>query len=49
VVFGAAALIETHGGLIGPAVQKCRLPVLTSLFRFRGLEAVILIEAANRV
>jgi uncharacterized protein len=40
--FGSGAVIGTLGGLIGLGGAEFRLPVLISLFGFRGLEAVIL-------
>jgi uncharacterized membrane protein YfcA len=47
--FGMGALIGTLGGLIGLGGAEFRLPVLIGLFRFRGLEAVILNKAASLV
>src|SRR5436190_1033935 len=47
--FGRGALIGTLGGLIGPGGAEFRLPVLISLFRFRGLAAVILNKATSLV
>jgi uncharacterized protein len=47
--FGTGALIGTLGGLIGLGGAEFRLPVLISLFRFRGLEAVILNKATSLV
>src|ERR1700675_5204698 len=47
--FGSAALIGTLGGLIGLGGAEFRLPLLISLFRFRGLEAVILNKATSLV
>jgi uncharacterized membrane protein YfcA len=47
--FGRGALIGTLGGLIGLGGAEFRLPVLISLFRFRGLEAVILNKATSLV
>jgi uncharacterized protein len=49
LAFGAGALIGTLGGLIGLGGAEFRLPLLISLFRFRGLEAVILNKAASLV
>lgn len=49
LAFGAGAIIGTLGGLIGLGGAEFRLPVLISLFRFRGLEAVILNKATNLV
>jgi uncharacterized membrane protein YfcA len=47
--FGSGALIGTLGGLIGLSGAEFRLPLLISLFRFRGLEAVILNKATSLV
>lgn len=49
LALGASALIGTLGGLIGLGGAEFRLPVLISLFRFRGLEAVILNKATSLV
>lgn len=49
LAFGTGALIGTLGGLIGLGGAEFRLPVLISLFRFRGLEAVILNKATSLV
>ena len=49
LAFGAGALIGALGGLIGLGGAEFRLPVLISLFRFRGLEAVILNKATSLV
>jgi uncharacterized protein len=49
VAFGASALIGTLGGLIGLGGAEFRLPLLISLFRFHGLEAVILNKATSLV
>jgi uncharacterized membrane protein YfcA len=49
LAFGSGALIGTLGGLIGLGGAEFRLPVLIRLFRFRGLEAVILNEATSLV
>jgi uncharacterized protein len=49
LAFGAGALIGMLGGLIGLGGAEFRLPVLISLFRFRGLEAVILNKATALV
>lgn len=46
-VFGAGAAIGTLGGLIGLGGAEFRLPLLIGLFRFRGLEAVILNKATS--
>lgn len=47
--FGSGAVIGTLGGLIGLGGGEFRLPLLISLFRFRGLEAVILNKATSLV
>jgi uncharacterized protein len=47
--FGSGAVIGTLGGLIGLGGAEFRLPLLISLFRFRGLEAVILNKATSLV
>jgi uncharacterized protein len=47
--FGSGALIGTLGGLIGLGGAEFRLPLLISLFRFKGLEAVILNKATSLV
>jgi uncharacterized membrane protein YfcA len=47
--FGSGALIGTLGGLIGLGGAEFRLPLLISLFGFRGLEAVILNKATSLV
>jgi uncharacterized protein len=47
--FGSGALIGTLGGLIGLGGAEFRLPLLISLFRFRGLEAVILNKATSLI
>jgi len=47
--FGTSTLIGTLGGLIGLGGAEFRLPLLISLFRFRGLEAVILNKATNLI
>src|ERR1700680_270426 len=47
--FGSGAIIGTLGGLIGLGGAEFRLPLLISLFRFRGLEAVILNKATSLV
>jgi Sulfite exporter TauE/SafE len=49
LAFGAGAIIGTLGGLIGLGGAEFRLPVLISLFRFRGLEAVVLNKATSLV
>src|SRR5438045_3650165 len=49
VAFGVSAIIGTLGGLIGLGGAEFRLPFLISLFRFRGLEAVILNKATSLV
>lgn len=47
--FAAGAGIGTLGGLIGLGGAEFRLPLLISLFRFRGLEAVIINKAVSLV
>lgn len=47
--FGSSAIIGTLGGLIGLGGAEFRLPLLISLFRFKGLEAVILNKATSLV
>jgi uncharacterized protein len=47
--FGSGAVIGTLGGLIGLGGAEFRLPLLISVFRFRGLEAVILNKATSLV
>jgi uncharacterized protein len=47
--FVSGALIGTLGGLIGLGGAEFRLPLLISLFHFRGLEAVILNKATSLV
>ena len=47
--FSAGAVIGTLGGLIGLGGAEFRLPLLISLFKFRGLEAVILNKATSLV
>lgn len=47
--FGSGALIGTLGGLIGLGGAEFRLPLLISLFQFRGLEAIILNKATSLV
>jgi hypothetical protein len=49
LALGASALIGMLGGLIGLGGAEFRLPVLIGLFRFRGLEAVILNKATSLV
>jgi uncharacterized membrane protein YfcA len=49
LAFGVGAFIGALGGLIGLGGAEFRLPVLISLFRFRGLEAVILNKATSLV
>jgi len=48
-VFGSGAVIGTLGGLIGLGGAEFRLPLLIKLFRFHGLEAVILNKAVSLV
>lgn len=47
--FGSCTLIGTLGGLIGLGGAEFRLPLLISMFRFRGLEAVILNKTTSLV
>ena len=47
--FGTGAVIGALGGLIGLGGAEFRLPLLISLFRFKGLEAVILNKATSVV
>ncbi|NPU09659.1 MULTISPECIES: sulfite exporter TauE/SafE family protein [Bradyrhizobium] len=47
--FGTGVAIGTLGGLIGLGGAEFRLPLLISLFKFRGLEAVILNKATSLV
>jgi uncharacterized membrane protein YfcA len=47
LAFVTAAVIGTLGGLIGLGGAEFRLPLLITLFRFRGLEAVILNKAVS--
>jgi uncharacterized membrane protein YfcA len=47
--FGSGAAIGTLGGLIGLGGAEFRLPLLISMFNFRGLEAVILNKATSLV
>ena len=47
--FAAGTLIGALGGLIGLGGAEFRLPLLISLFHFRGLEAVILNKATSLV
>jgi uncharacterized membrane protein YfcA len=47
--FGSGAIIGTLGGLIGLGGAEFRLPLLISLFGFRGLESVILNKATSLV
>ena len=47
--FGSGAIIGTLGGLIGLGGAEFRLPLLINLFRFRGLEAVILNKATSLI
>lgn len=49
VAFGSGAIIGMLGGLIGLGGAEFRLPLLISLFHFRGLEAVILNKATSLV
>jgi uncharacterized protein len=47
--FGSGAVIGMLGGLIGLGGAEFRLPLLISIFRFRGLEAVILNKTTSLV
>ncbi|WP_426610543.1 sulfite exporter TauE/SafE family protein [Bradyrhizobium sp. McL0616] len=47
--FGAGAAIGSLGGLIGLGGAEFRLPLLIGLFKFRGLEAVILNKATSLI
>ncbi|HEV2156016.1 sulfite exporter TauE/SafE family protein [Bradyrhizobium sp.] len=47
--FGSGAIIGTLGGLIGLGGAEFRLPLLISLFGFRGLEAVVLNKATSLI
>lgn len=47
--FGSGAVIGTLGGLIGLGGAEFRLPLLISLFGFRGLEAVILNKTTSLI
>jgi uncharacterized membrane protein YfcA len=47
--FFSGAVIGTLGGLIGLGGAEFRLPLLISLFHFRGLEAVIVNKATSLV
>ena len=47
--FGAGAIIGAVGGLIGLGGAEFRLPLLISLFKFKGLESVILNKAASLI
>src|SRR5215210_4431189 len=47
--FGSGAVIGALGGLIGLGGAEFRLPLLIGLFRFHGLEAVILNKAVSLV
>jgi uncharacterized membrane protein YfcA len=47
--FGAGTAIGSLGGLIGLGGAEFRLPLLISLFRFSGLEAVILNKATSLI
>lgn len=47
--FGAGAIIGAVGGLIGLGGAEFRLPLLISLFKFRGLESVVLNKATSLI
>jgi hypothetical protein len=47
--FSAGGAIGTLGGLIGLGGAEFRLPLLIDLFKFRGLEAVILNKAVSLI
>jgi uncharacterized protein len=47
--FGAGTAIGTLGGLIGLGGAEFQLPLLISLFKFHGLEAIILNKAASLI
>jgi uncharacterized protein len=47
--FSSGAIIGTLGGLIGLGGAEFRLPLLISLFRLRGLDAVILNKATSLI
>lgn len=47
--FVSGAVIGTLGGLIGLGGAEFRLPLLISIFRFRGLESVVLNKATSLV
>lgn len=47
--FGSGTVIGILGGLVGLGGAEFRLPLLISLFRFKGLEAVILNKATSLV
>ncbi|MFK4525272.1 putative membrane protein YfcA [Bradyrhizobium japonicum] len=47
--FGTGAVIGALGGLIGLGGAEFRLPLLISVFGFKGLEAVILNKATSLV
>jgi uncharacterized protein len=47
IAFTVAGVIGALGGLIGLGGAEFRLPVLINLFKFRGLEAVILNKAIS--
>ena len=49
LAFASGAVIGTLGGLIGLGGAEFRLPILIALFRFRGLEAVILNKATSLI
>ena len=47
--FGSGTIIGALGGLIGLGGAEFRLPLLISLFGFRGLEAVVLNKATSLI
>ncbi|MDU6747804.1 MAG: sulfite exporter TauE/SafE family protein [Bradyrhizobium sp.] len=47
--FGTGAVIGTLGGLVGLGGAEFRLPILIGLFKFRGLEAVVLNKATSLI
>ena len=49
LAFASGTAIGTLGGLIGLGGAEFRLPLLIALFRFRGLEAIILNKATSLI